>query len=287
MKLLELKSLAKLLVLVICCLMGSGCIFFAEVEEVHSAAIKGQYGYNKVLTINSDPQGAHVLINVYGTYKSIGTTPLTYPINFQNNTNIRESVDLALPGYHPHKIKIIHYYSYVDEKRIMNFPNLFFSFFVDCLFSPFFCFLNVAGDVLIGFPMLLNIPKEAYTCDYLGARIVYDGTPVKLIPANVPLPQAQVQYIPQYDSGSNIDAEVINAFVTGIGNAAATAMSRPSHTPSPAPRITQPKPAPVPRTPTTMPNPNFKRRCSKHGEWDVRFSVGCPACRGTIKWGFE
>lgn len=53
---------------------------------------------------------------------------------------------------------------------------------------------------------------------------------------------------------------------------------------------------PVRRTTTSHTNrssykPNTKRWCSRtyrdgriHGEWDSRFSAGCPACRGTINW---
>lgn len=62
--------------------------------------------------------------------------------------------------------------------------------------------------------------------------------------------------------------------------------------PSPAPRPTPAAPAPTNTQRTVTPTtPNFKRFCPRtyksgvvHGEWDGRFSVGCPACRGTINW---
>lgn len=52
--------------------------------------------------------------------------------------------------------------------------------------------------------------------------------------------------------------------------------------PSRPPQPLQAAPATSRRTNAShsgKPAPNFKRSCEKHGEWDTRFSAGCPACR--------
>lgn len=105
------------------------------------------------------------------------------------------------------------------------------------------------------------------------------------------IPPAQSQPLPTQDSVVNVMqaiTEGINTFNQQMQQNALQCQPPPSSTPCPTPAAPAQTSPQRTVTPTTS---NFKRFCPRtyksgvvHGEWDSRFSAGCPACRGTINW---
>jgi len=131
----------------------------------------------------------------------------------------------------------------------------------------------------------------------------YEGTSfsVNLTPTSIPRPGAIVSEVYQQDAARAQAmvgaAQAVSQGVTQGANAFSGSMAqqqqqnhRPIVVKQPAVQ-SQSAQAAVPQTTTPVSKPNTKRWCSKsyksggvHGEWDIRFSPGCPACRGTINW---
>ena len=125
---------------------------------------------------------------------------------------------------------------------------------------------------------------------YSGAYGKYKGTDfnVNMISTSIPRPDAEANaYARQQAAQAQAMADAANAMSNGINQAAQQIQnSKQYQPPPPAPRPTPAAPAQTvaPKPVTPAPKPNFKRWCPKHGEWDGRFSAGCPACRATINW---
>ena len=97
-------------------------------------------------------------------------------------------------------------------------------------------------------------------------------------PEEAYIPPVRLQPQPTQDSGT----EILQAVADGINtfNQQMQQIATQYQTPPPTPRPTPAAPAQAvaPKTVTPVSKPNFKRWCPKHGEWDGRFSAGCPAC---------
>ena len=112
----------------------SGCMYLDRIDDISSAAQASFYGYNKELTINSNPQGAYVLIEENGTYKTLGQTPLKYYVDFNSGSNTYYTLLLAQPGYHNQNVKMI---SAVNNSNYLteNRKHLTAAFVADCFLS--------------------------------------------------------------------------------------------------------------------------------------------------------
>ena len=131
----------------------SGCMYLDRIDDISSAAQASFYGYNKELTINSNPQGAYVLIEENGTYKTLGQTPLKYYVDFNSGSNTYYTLLLAQPGYHNQNVKMI---SAVNNSNYLteNRKHLTAAFVADCFFV-----VPLPFNILIGLPRASSIPR--------------------------------------------------------------------------------------------------------------------------------
>lgn len=246
----------------------SGCVYLESVNDVSSASQASLFGYNKELTINTDPQGAFVIVMEDGTYKTLGQTPLKYNVDL-NGSNSYFKVTVGRPGFHSQDIRIIS--GDANCYRInQNRRHLARDFFIDCFFL-----IPIPFNILIGLPLYSSIPDEAFTCDYLGAKIVYANEPIKLIPDNVALPVQEIASSQQMQAERDAAAvqqaaalAMMNAAVQGI-NAGVAASNGGTYIP----------PAPVIPT-IPVPTPSSASMSSGGASAAPRMSRTCPACYG-------
>ena len=251
----------------------SGCMYLESVNDVSSASQASLFGYNKELTINTDPQGAFVIIEEDGTYKTLGQTPLKYSVDL-NGSNSYFKVTVARPGFHNQDVRIIsgaaNCYRINQSRR-----HLARNFFNDCFFL-----IPIPFNILVGLPQYASIPDEAFTCDYLGAKIVYAGEPIKLIPDNVALPVREIVSPQQIQAEREAEAAraaaqqaaalaMVNAAVQGI-NAGVTASNGGAYVP----------PAPVVPTISVVPTPSAASASSGGAAVAPGIPKTCPACYG-------
>ena len=254
----------------------SGCMYLHSVNDVSSASQASLFGYNKELTINTDPQGAFVVIKEDGTYKTLGQTPLKYSVDLINGSNSYFKVTVAHPGFHNQDVRIIS----GDANCYMinqNRRHLARYFFMDCLFL-----IPIPFNVLIGLPRHASIPDEAFTCDYLGAKIVYANEPIKLIPDNVALPVQEIASSQQIQAEREAEAAraaqqaaalaMVNAAVQGI-NAGVAASNGGTYVP----------PTPIIPTIPVVPAPTAASASNGGASAAPRRSKICPACFGSTK----
>ena len=225
----------------------SGCMYLSTVNDIDAAAKASYFGYNRDLSINSEPQGAYVIIKEDDTYKTLGQTPLKYHVDL-NGSNSYFKVTLAHPGFHSQDVRII---SGVANCQVVNESRRHVArdFVVDCFFL-----IPIPFNILIGVPRYAGIPIEAFSCDYLGAKIVYANEVIKLIPDNVPLPQEIVAQ-PMYNYAPGVDSAVIAAeAITQGANAFSAAMAQQQQNSQPI-VVNQPvvQPQPVRQNPTLRP----------------------------------
>ena len=145
---------------------------------------------------------------------------------------------------------------------------------MDCFFL-----IPIPFNVLIGLPRHASIPDEAFTCDYLGAKIVYANEPIKLIPDNVALPVQEIASSQQIQAEREAEAArasqqaaalaMVNAAVQGI-NAGVAASNGGTYVP----------PAPVIPTIPVVPTPSAVSTLSGGASVSPRMPKTCPACYG-------
>ena len=213
----------------------------------------------KNVTINTNPQGVYVWDST--GQKLLGQTPMSFmkqPRDYATNT-----LFLTQNGFHSETVYI---YNPIDG---FGFGIL---------------------DAVVVVPWLIDLITWA------PGYGKFKGTTfnVNMIPTSIPRPDAEATaYAQQQAVQAQAMIDATNTMTNAINQAGQTIQSTQTRTYTPPP-TSRPTPAPAKTSPqrtVTPTTPNFKRFCPRtyksgvvHGEWDSRFSAGCPACRGTINW---
>ena len=268
----------------LCSFFLGGCIYLDHVSDINNVANHSWFGYSKEITINSDPQGAYVIIMEDGTYKTLGQTPLKYFVDLNKMNTFYYKVILSSPGYHPQEVRLID-----GDYRSMALNNsrksLAGSFIMDC-----FLIYPIPFDILFGLSIYASIPDEAFTCDYLGAKVVYANETIKLIPNSVQLPQGQVaQGYQEIDTGGDAAALMATAIIQGAASAASQPIGIPPSVQRPVYTPTMKQTPPAKPTYTPKPIPQYQRipRAPSFGrsgnlpftDWNTRQNTGLQRVR--------
>jgi hypothetical protein len=268
----------------LCSFFLGGCIYLDHVSDINNVANHSWFGYSKEITINSDPQGAYVIIMEDGTYKTLGQTPLKYFVDLNKMNTFGYKVVLSSPGYHPQEVRLID-----GDYRCIALNNsrksLTGSFIMDC-----FLVFPIPFDILFGLPIYASIPDEAFTCDYLGAKVVYANETIKLIPNSVQLPQGQVaQGYQEIDTGGEAAALMATAIIQGAASAASQPIGTPPSVQRPVYTPTMKQTPPAKPTYTPKPIPQYRRipRAPSFGrsgnlpstDWNTRQNTGLQRVR--------
>ena len=280
MKLFKLKWLAKLLVLVV------GCMYCSSCATIYNLSLPG--GNSQNITIRTSPSGA----DIYYKNKYIGKTPCTLYINMKD-VNSTDFASISWNGKRLGELQLIE-----DHVSMANSTPAMLDL---CTIVPFLI------DIILLFPVKI-IRSCAY--DNSDCHIVYNERIIALDRlSNAPPTSGYIRLISPYsdlyadikadsfffgwdtkgfchcnskEQGrfkgiSVVDvADTMNALANSIKQNATQCQTPP---PAPSPTPAAPAQTVAPRPVTPVPKPNFKRWCPKHGEWDGRFSAGCPACR--------
>ena len=294
----RLQSLLKVLVLVIVCMMGMGC------ATIYNLTREG--GNSRSVTIRTEPSGAGVF------YKGqfVGKTPCDLYIDMKQ-VHDAEFASIFWNNVEFGRLQLIEDYVSMGNST----PGM-----LDlCTVLPFIVDVILLLPVKIIRTSIYDSPdcKIVYN-EHSISLGDFPNNPQKIPDEYIRLisPFSNLFAIVKKDSyffgwdkdgichinskeqggirglGVNDIANVMNSFSSSIQQAQVVPPQPAPHSTSPAPRPTSAAPAPTNTQRTVTPTtPNFKRFCPRtyksgvvHGEWDSRFSAGCPACRGTINW---